>query len=331
MDDSLKPKPREIARLVLDGLRRPRGAASRAARLGLSPELLAELTERFVDAGARAVIEADRSPRWLQFGVELATSRRARSERDEARFGEELRRAVLRWRARGLVGRFFFMGKPPGMRLRFETSPTTPRAVTERTVLAWLERRPSVARIERGLYLAESYQFGGEAGSDVAHDYHASDSLLALEATYREARGTASASPEVLSLLVVSDLARRMTDDAWEAWDLWKRMEITGRLRPVGREAARAMIEMVQPFVHRPEAVLPRLALADRRLVTTAYEANARAAGAMRELARRGKLLFHLREIIPFWIVFHWNRWGIVNQTALAVGIEGALNPRTRP
>jgi hypothetical protein len=48
----------------------------------------------------------------------------------------------------------------------------------------------------------------------------------------------------------------------------------------------------------------------------------------MRRLAADGKLLFHLRDILPFWIVFHWNRWGIDAQTALTLGIEGALDPR---
>jgi hypothetical protein len=36
-----------------------------------------------------------------------------------------------------------------------------------------------------------------------------------------------------------------------------------------------------------------------------------------------------LREIIPFWIIFHWNRWRVASQAALTVGIEGTLDPRS--
>ena len=86
---------------------------------------------------------------------------------------------------------------------------------------------------------------------------------------------------------------------------------------------------MVRPFVLRPDAVLRCLAPVDRRLVAAAYEANERAATAMRRLAAQGRLLFHVREIIPFWIVFHWNRWRVASQAALTVGIEGTLDPRS--
>ena len=119
-----------------------------------------------------------------------------------------------------------------------------------------------------------------------------------------------------------------MTDDPWEAWDLWKRMEITGRRRNASRESTNEMVELVRPFVMQPDAVLRRIAPADRGLVRSAYANNERSARAMKRLAAEGQLLFHLREIIPFWIVFHWNRWGIENQGALTIGIEGAYNPK---
>jgi thiopeptide-type bacteriocin biosynthesis protein len=296
----------------------------------VSPELLANLTERFVNAGVRALAASPPFPSWLQLGVSFEPSRGERAAlAATARFGEALRRAVLRWRARGIVGRFFFMNKPPGMRLRFETPPGTAAPEMQRVVSAWLQRQPEVARLDPSIYLAEEYQFGGARGAEVAHDYHAADSLLALQATYREERETISASTEILSLLVVCDLVRRMTGDAWEAWDLWRRMEITGRRPKVPRDTAAGMIDMVRPFVLQSDAILRRIAAADRRLVAAAYEANEQAAKAMHRLAAEGLLLFHLREIIPFWIVFHWNRWGVANQSALTIGIEGVLNPRT--
>lgn len=321
---------RALADLVLERLRNPRRGAARAARLGLSAGQLAGLTAHFVDAGMKALVECPPFPGWLQFGVSFVPSRSQRTAlATQAFFGEALRRAVLRWRARSIVRRFFFMGKPPGMRVRFETSPATPFAEVRRVVSSWLIRQPAVARVAPSIYLAESFQFGGALGVDVAHDYHAADSLLALQAIYREQRGTISASTEILSLLIVCDLVRRMTDDSWEAWDVWKRMAITGRRPNVRREIAREMMTMVRPFVLRPEGVLRRLAPADRRLVAAAYEANERAATAMRRLADRGQLLFHVREIIPFWIVFHWNRWNVANQAALTVGIEATLDPRS--
>jgi thiopeptide-type bacteriocin biosynthesis protein len=324
------PSTRALADLVLEGLRHPRLGAARAARVGLSAAQLAALTDRFVDAGVKALAESSPFPAWLQLGVSFVPSRGERAAlAAQATFGEALRRAVLRWRARGLVRRFFFMGKPPGMRLRFETSPATPLADMRQLVSSWLLRQPAVARLEPSIYLAESFQFGGALGVDVAHDYHTADSLLALQATYREQRGTISASTEILSLLIVCDLVRRMTDDSWEAWDLWKRMAITGRRPNVRRETAQRMVETVRPFVVQPDAVFRRLVAVDRRLVAAAYEANERAATAMRRLAAQGQLLFHVREIIPFWVVFHWNRWRVARQVELTVGIEGSLDPRS--
>lgn len=306
-----------LADVVLATLRHSRASAAQAKRAGLSPEVLAEVTERFVEAGLKDLVESPPFPSWRQLGVAFART----TAKQRADFGEALRRAVLRWQAKGVVRRFFFMNKPPGLRLRFETQALD-------AIEAWLLRQPAVARVERSIYLAEAYQFGGAAGANVAHDFHAADSLAALAATYRDVRGTASATMEILSLLVVSDLVSRMTDDSWEAWDVWKRMEITGRRANAGRDEARAMAELVRPFVHRPDAVLRQLAAADRRLVTSAFETNERVAHAMRELAAGGELLFHVREILPFWIIFHWNRWGIANQRALTIGIEGALDPR---
>jgi thiopeptide-type bacteriocin biosynthesis protein len=318
------PSERALADVVLTALRDPRRAGTAAERIGLSRETLPGLVERFVEAGMKALADTPPFPAWRQLGVSFRPTKGA-----VPRFREALRRAVVRWQARGVIGRFFFMNKPPGMRLRFElTGPTSTGADALRIVKTWLVARPEVSRIEPSLYLAEAYQFGGLAGSHVAHDFHADDSLRALEVAHREARGVASASTEILSLLVVCDLVRRMTDDAWEAWDVWKRMEITGRRPKVSRADAKAMVDLVRPFVLHPGSVLPELAAADRRLVTAAYETNERCAKSMRRLAADGKLLFHLRDILPFWIVFHWNRWGIDAQTALTLGIEGALDPR---
>lgn len=320
---------RAVADVVITTLKNPRLGKTRAARLGLPPEVLTALVERFVDAGVGALVETPPFPSWVQLGVSFEPVRGRRAALlGRARFGEALRRAVVRWQRADLIRRFFFMNKPPGMRLRFETSPSRPATTMLQAIEAWLQRQPAVAKVERSIYLAEEFQFGGAMGANVAHDFHAADSLLALRANDRDQRGVISASMEILSLLIVSDLVRRMTDDAWEAWDLWKRMEMTGRRPKAGPALAREMAELVHPFVAASDAVLRRIAPAERALLRTAYENNERAAADMRRLAVQAQLLFHLREIIPFWIIFHWNRWGITNQGALTIGIEAALNPK---
>jgi thiopeptide-type bacteriocin biosynthesis protein len=323
------PSARALTDVVLSSLRNPRLGQAQAARLGLAPEALTRLVERFVSAGVGALVEDPPFSSWLQLGVSFKPLRREKSALlARSRFGEALRRAVVRWQERGLIARFFFMNKPPGMRLRFETTPGAPAPALLELTQSWLLGQPAVVRVERTIYLAEEFQFGGAMGASAAHDYHAADSLLALKVHDREQRGVISASSEILSLLVVCDLVRRMTDDAWEAWDFWKRMEITGRRRNAGRELTREMVELVRPFVLEPDSVLRRLAPADRALIRSAYANNERAALDMRRLAADGQLLFHLREIIPFWIIFHWNRWAVENQGALTLGIEGTYNPK---
>lgn len=288
--------------------------------------------EIFVNAGSRALDEQAARTRWLGWGIastlpfpEEATGPSARSTLAGVR---RLRTSIERWTARADVTNAYFMRKPPGLRFRIET------AAPERL-------RPVVTRsLERNGYATaplpyepEEYQFGGAAGMAVAHRHFTTDSRAALAVLERAIAGRLSAPPWVLSLLCILDLASKVASDTSELWDLWSHLRLTGRLldaHAVSESEVGALAARLRPFVHDRRAMIAALGRDDRELVSFYRRSNSRCARELRRVHRDGELLYAPRQVLPFWIVFHWNRWGFpeARQRTLAHGIERVLDPK---
>src|SRR5262249_38180165 len=138
----------------------------------------------------------------------------------------ELSEAVARWRDEGKFRRFFFMRKPPGLRLRFSGEALTERLLP--VVVPWLERaeaRNCIRGFRFALYEPEVFRFGGPTGMEVAHDQFDRDSriVLGLEGLPREEREADLRG--AFSLRVIGDLFERCVEDGAEVWDLWKRVQ----------------------------------------------------------------------------------------------------------
>jgi thiopeptide-type bacteriocin biosynthesis protein len=308
-----------LIRLVLDELRKRRSTRS-PARHGISRETLEEAVETFVEAGSRAVTAALVSPRWVSWGLALPRKKRPR-------FARELRAALRLWIAAGHATRFYFMQKPPGIRLRIESGqPDLTRTVVER----WLRARMWLHPAREVVYEPESYQFGGAVGMDIAHTHFHSDSLAALQIMEWEGLGKLTAGKEVLASLCTFDLARRASSDPWEMWDLWRGLELTGRLADAPESTVAVCARTVEPWLRRKRECLAALTAHERALVQTYGRANARPVRALRAAADRRRLLFTPRQVLPFWIVFDWNRWGLrsESQSLIAIGAERLLSPK---
>ena len=257
---------------MLESLRDPEAASCQA----LSPQELAAARDVFVTGGAEALKNTIRPYRWLSWGVKLPKQQgRLRKKEQLATFLDGLTRAARRWLADPHVTGFFFMNKPPGIRLRVETD--RPERVRRR-IERWLAERVPY-RFDVQIYEPEAFQFGGEVGMTIAHRHFTSDSLAALQVLRRSLQGNLSAPIEDLSLLCISDLLSRLTEDSWEMWDIWSHLRLTGRLPlELGVEQADETLDALaahaREIFFRRGDVLKRMHARDRKLIEQMETAN---------------------------------------------------------
>jgi thiopeptide-type bacteriocin biosynthesis protein len=292
--------------------------------------LLTDLRERFICAGAAHLENVHNPQRWLQVGVRFKSQRQCRSFL-RGRLGP----AAKRWLAERRIRHFFFMVKPPGLRLRFcgagldrDLAPRLHRLLDrERT-------DGTLVSYEPGVYDAETYQFGGDVGLDIAHDLFNYDSLAILDLLRSEApRETLP----VLSLTVLNHLLAELCADPWELWDGWCNMRLVQRiptLDPGALAAAAARFEEQRELLARTvwdrDSVLAELPPPQRRVLTRYLAENVRLARRLRQAARSGELLYGPRKIFPFYAIFQWNRWmfSLRTQAALAFYMQRLLDPK---
>ncbi|MFF7308368.1 thiopeptide-type bacteriocin biosynthesis protein [Streptomyces sp. NPDC008137] len=233
-----------------------------------------------------------------------------------------LREAVARWEDEGLVSRWWFLHKPPGIRLRLESP--DPGALRRAMADA-----PPPARLPglrtTGVYEPETYRFGGPAGLDLAHTHCAADSRLAVSWHTCSDDGGALLVP-LVGLVTAQTLLSRIADDADELRDLWLRLDHA--LRTVlGPHVA----PDGPPYVNSAGAAS---LLAGRVPVTGDAVADTYLVRARRWAARTGDAAALLRRAQGFpvraWatalVLFHWNRWGLTPERVLPV-VRAGLSP----
>lgn len=296
--------------------------------------VFAGLKEAFISAGLDRVQGTLWPHAWVQLGLSFADTEQG--ERFQS--GALLREAVEQWRAAGLVGQFWFMNKPPGMRLRFFVP--DPASRVESRIISTLDharQRGMLADYEFGVYDEETHQFGGAAGLAIFHEFSTYDSLGILRFKELRAAGDATIDETVLSLLVVNDLFAAVAGDAWEQWDIWCEMRLTGRLFERDREATDALREdlaenqeLLRSLLFRRDEVIAELHPTEATLVETYAQGNRRVARALEQACRERKLSYGPRKLLPFFVVFHWNRIGlpIDEQVALCFFMHELLNPK---
>ncbi|MEM7052269.1 MAG: thiopeptide-type bacteriocin biosynthesis protein [Acidobacteriota bacterium] len=292
--------------------------------------LFTDLRQQFILAGVEH-LERFRNPTpWLQIGVAVRDGRQA----FELLLGP-LHRALRRWRADGRFEHFFFMLKEPGIRLRF-AGPDLYRGLRPELIAVLDEELAAGRHLGHGMsvYDAETYQFGGETGLEIAHRLFTVDSLAILDLRAAEVRPQ---TLPILSLTLLNHLLRELTEDPWEMWDAWCNMRLTHRLptlRPEGVARAEAGFERFRPAlekaVWRPEEVISELPAAARSVMRSSFEENVAVAERLRRAADEGQLLYGPRKIFPFYVIFQWNRWMIplAMQRTLTLYMERLLDPK---
>jgi thiopeptide-type bacteriocin biosynthesis protein len=297
-----------------------------AARAGVTVELLLTAREAFISAGTAAIHDLDRQRRWLQFSISLDLDGWRQIMRSDIGIRIE---AWLRGRSdRG----FFFAHKPPGLRVRFCGVDDSCASVIG-DELDGLVAAEAITAWTPGRYDAEVTQFGGATGLSLTHRWFTAESLAVLEHHRLRLDGTARIGSELFSLMLIDRLLRRMYD-GWECWDVWCKLALTGRLadepaRTVDPSRARA----ARVLLSHQSRILSSASESERTLFSHYDAALDELVPEIEAAVNGGQLLWGLREILPFWIVFHWNRmrFDAGAQESLAAVMVAALSPKLKP
>ncbi|MFF4622886.1 thiopeptide-type bacteriocin biosynthesis protein [Nonomuraea jabiensis] len=249
-----------------------------------------------------AVLE-DTAERWLQFGL---TPLRERSGDLYARLAVTARQAVRD----GLARDFFFMHKPPGLRIRFRpASPELDPLVRDR-LTAW--RKDGVLTGWRpGVYEPETYLFGGPESMRSVHRVFTADSLAWLDYHRLRLAGHGPGPSWAMSLLLLRSLFGALQIVGWEDLGVWERVR---RHRPLAAAA------VADPRLARLAAALREVWPSPAALAAKLSPEAAGLAEDYRQVVRQegerwfrdyfesGSAAMGPRAVASYLVIFHWNR-----------------------
>jgi thiopeptide-type bacteriocin biosynthesis protein len=232
---------------------------------------------------------------------------------------DSLAPTVAAWRTEDRFQRFWFVRKPPGLRLRFAGPELGGRLEPElSTWLVAAEAANDVRGFRFGRYEPEEHRFGGPAGLAVAHDLFDRDSAVLLRYETLDDDRRRDIDRHGFALAGVDDLFLRCLDDQAEVWDVWKRLEaLLDGPQPAGTGAA-------------PGPGWDTLEESGRALARDVAAGNSLAATALRATADAGRLTTGVRSWLAAAAAFSWNRWGLpLDQYRLARGVTAMARLRT--
>jgi thiopeptide-type bacteriocin biosynthesis protein len=268
----------------------------------------------FVRAGLEALAARpwQTSNDWLQIGI--------RPREDLGPHGELCRQIAClarRLLSDSAVDNFFFMNKPPGMRLRFQTaagrSSEDLADVLHGEVTRWREEG-LIDYVEQGVYEPEGQLFGGRRSMSFVHALFTVDSLIWLDYhACRAVEGEAISPAWLVSLAVLRTVFAGLDITGWEdtgVWDCIREMagrrfegdkfslpmyaEVAGEIRDVWSRRDQ-IVDGLHPAV---KAIVARH---DSVLLTGA--AQWRSGYFCQRRASLGP-----RAAAAFYVIFHWNR-----------------------
>ncbi|MGW2539685.1 methyltransferase, FxLD system [Kitasatospora sp. NPDC001574] len=250
---------------------------------------------------------------WRQYAVEFADPHTARTA------AQELLAALDQARQDDLLDTWWFIRKPPGLRLRCRAADPEPDLVPRLLTALGAAWTP-------GVYEPETLAFGGEAAMEAAHTlfHHDSRHLLAR---------TAAGHPPALgqreqTVLLFSAMLRAAGLDWFEQGDAWHRVAALRprAAHPAGRsdthERAIRRLMTVDP-AGVPDLLPPQW--------TAAFE---EAGQRLAALVREGQLERGLRAVLAHHFIFHANRAALSgpDQAALAaLAVDTVFHLAERP
>lgn len=279
-----------------------------------------ELQRQHNAAPAGSLALDDGPDEWLQVNVSL--NRRSGSALQSARaLFADLAPAISEWRNRNMLQCFYFMRKPPDVRLRFRARAELDLLPNVEEVLFRLVRLGAIEKYFRSVYEPEVALFGGSSAMDQVHAYFDADSMawIAFDALLASGRHTISALD--LLRIALTDLFQHTVSGAGEVWDVWCNIaSLAGRPEPMPPVD-------IEPY---SIAQIARSINDHERQILRAYSAaNRKMAHGLQGIWEQGQLDCGLRGILAYVAVFTANRHGLGTVLgAIADGMVLASDPR---
>jgi thiopeptide-type bacteriocin biosynthesis protein len=244
-----------------------------------------------------------RGPSWLQANLALPARHDAYSESMHSIF-EDVFPVVESLKRRKLLRCFFFMRKPPGLRLRFALLAPREEAMVEiGACLHDLTRRRVIGKWFPSVYEPETFKFGGSESIEAVHAYFFADSTAWWRWKKLQFRAQTSMQSPLLSACALNDLFARFLDGPEEVWDVWCRVAALHGACVVREGQAATAPSRIEDLINR---VTPE----EQQIFRTYSSCNETLARRFREIHARGKLLYRNRLVLPHIGLYQWNRYG---------------------
>ena len=271
------------------------------------PEPAAEVPDMLAETSIAAADRACRGSRWLQFGLSLPSSAPAPS------LYAAVKDAADEALSSGSAAEFFYMHKPPGMRLRFREASARPGELEHRLRerLSGWQRQGIITDWRPGVYEPEDHLFGGPVSMRSVHRVFTADSLAWLG--YHSSADSCPGPAWAMSLLMIRALFDALRIVGWEDRDVWDRLRRqAGRGLGPAADASQTLSRLgalLRPAWSSPDALAEPLAGPARELAGV-YRDVVLSEGKhwFNDYFNAGAALAGPREVAAFMIVFHWNR-----------------------
>ncbi|MDN3297554.1 thiopeptide-type bacteriocin biosynthesis protein [Streptomyces ficellus] len=314
----------EVERLLADCLQDARAGSLGALPMVAEGSAYEAARHTFLAAGLRALRDDLPETGWVQLNL-------APWQGAWPALYRRLTEAAHELTGSGLARDFFFMHKPPGLRVRFHAArPADAGTLRDELVRRFDQGDGAWTRPTVGVYEPETYLFGGPRSMPLVHALFTADSLAWLDHHTAQDRGTLPADWRV-SLTLLRALLDGLGIVGWEHRGVWQVVrEDTGRrlvegLRGPSRQRAATGIRAYWDL--SCEEQLDALPEAWRGRLRAHQDAVHRAATRWRTgYFEAGDAVVGPRRAAAHYAIFHWNRarFSLARQSLLTEALAEA-------
>lgn len=179
---------------------------------------------------------------WVQLNVGLVRYQNDALPSARALF-ERLEPLVNHWRSNDLLHCFFFMRKPPDVRLRFLIKLNRQQAIAEMSnLMDSLQQEKFINLFFFSEYQPETERFGGLKAMQLVHQYFDTDTSIWLILDYLYRHNLSVISKDLFLLTVLNDLFTRAMPDRVSVLTVWQKL---GALLPASSETTIPTVELL--------------------------------------------------------------------------------------
>jgi thiopeptide-type bacteriocin biosynthesis protein len=244
---------------------------------------------------------------WVQLNVGLIRQAGGALMSARALFAQ-ITPVVMQWRHSGWLQCFFFMRKPPDVRLRFLMTAHKQAGLAELSQqMSFLQEQGWIKEFFFSNYQAEITRFGGSEAMNYVHNYFDEDTAIWLVRD-RLSQQQSVITPEILLPIVFHDLFRRALIEDIAILRCWC---ILGSLTPFSPEAVILDIALFSIDALCRER---NVDIEEARLLSRYAAANEKLARALTELDRIHQPTYDLCSVLATVALFNFNRHGFDGQ-----------------